>query len=256
MRYKIDTTIATVFFEHFFRSLLKNKPGHVEAAVRFARARLAPMSYMWSAPVVFSTLHDEPLFPFLEDPPNCPTLEAYEKTRTQLWKNLAKVKWSQRDQETFNELISDWHQSLKEYDAEMTATMKEHKAAFVAPGFVEVKPGQEIRIPVKLFGELKNVEEIEGRITVSSGPTVVSALQPSKRLSDNKFNLNSLDNNSGFLIRHSEDAGSLAEGELFDIVITVPAETQGVLPVTISKLKTKPPMNVCQGDNAIVFPLP
>ena len=256
MRYKIDTTIALLFFEHFFRSLLRNNPGNVEAAVRFARSRLARMSYMWSAPVVFSTLHDEPLFPFIEDRPTCPTLETHEKTRTLLWKNLAKVKWSLRDQDTFKELISDWQQSLNEYDATIAATMKEHNAAFVAPGFMEVKPGQEIRIPVKLFGGLKNVEEIEGKITISAGPQLISELKGSKLLSDSNFNLNSLDNNSGFLIRHSADGGSLAEGALFDILLTAPAETQGVLSVKISKLKTKPPMKVCEGDNAIVFPLP
>ena len=261
MRYKIDTTDAVDFLNFFFRSLLRNKPGNVEAAVRSARNKLETKGYMWSAPVVFSTLSDEPMFPFMEDPPSCPSIEKFEITRPLLWRNLAKMKWSFRDQDSFKDFVKDWRESLEKNEQEIAAIMAEHNSALISPGFAEFKPGEQIRVPVKLFGSLKDVSEIEGKITVSSGTLPVSTLpvsniEASKHLLDNKFGVDSLNNNTGFRIKHSEESGALPGGHLFDIVMTVPPETQGVLPVSISKIKTTPQLRVCQGDNAIVLPLP
>jgi hypothetical protein len=261
MRYKIDTTDAVDFLNFFFRSLFISKPGNVEAGVRSARRKLAEKSYMWSAPVVFSALSEEPLFPFMEDPPSCPSVETYEATRSLVWRYLAKAKWSLRDQESWKDLVKDSRESLDQNEQEIAVMMNTHNSALITPGFTEFKPGEEIRVPVKLFGALKDVEEIEGKITVT-GVTLpvttlpVARLEASKLLSDSKFELDSLNNNSGFRIKHSSSKGNLESGHLFDIVMTVPPETQGVLPVSISKVKTKPQLRLCNGNNAIVLPLP
>lgn len=256
MRYKIDTSDAVDFINFFFRSLLRTRPGNVEAAVRSARNKLSGKSYMWSAPVIFSTLGDEPLFPFIEDPPDCPTVEGSEKFRKRLWKDLSKVKWAARDHDVFKELVSDWHDGLSECEQEMITEMQQHKATLMIPGFSEFKAGAEIRVPVRLIGRLNQVEEIEGKITISGGTLPITNLEASQHLSDSGFELSSLNNNTGFLIRPSEAAGPLEQGNLFDIVGTVPPETQGVLVVSISKIRTRPMMKVCPVDNAIVLPMP
>lgn len=256
MRYKIDTKDAIDFLDFFFRNLLKTKPGNVEAAVRSARRKLQDRTYMWSAPVIFSMLSDEPMFQFMEDPPGCPSVDTSEKVRKSVWRSLAQVKWSAREGDIFKELVPQWHSDLRDSEQEIVDKMNEHKSGLVLPGFGEFKAGNEIRVPVKLIGALKDVEEIEGNITLGTSTFPISQLQATQHLSDSGFSLNSMDNNTGFLIRANGAAASLEAGDLFEMVMKLPSESQGVIPVSISKLKTKPPKRLCPGSNAIVLPLP
>jgi hypothetical protein len=104
MRYKLDTDDATRFLERLFRGLVITAPGHVDLAVKEARATMygdKPNELGWAAPIVYRRLTLEPLFPELRpnEHPATPVLvttvdpeaDAARGQLSVLWSNLATL---------------------------------------------------------------------------------------------------------------------------------------------------------------------
>ncbi|MBV9924084.1 MAG: CHAT domain-containing protein [Acidobacteria bacterium] len=97
MRYKLERNLAVTFLNAFFDSLLRRKPGHVEAAIRAGREKMLALTGAyppsWSAPVIFRKLGKEPMFDFLTKPPKYELTEfdiRDQEARESYWAGLAE----------------------------------------------------------------------------------------------------------------------------------------------------------------------
>lgn len=260
MQYQIPTTGAKRFLEFFFLSLLKNKDinlrGNVEEAVRVARGSLRPEKYryLWSAPVIFSTLSAEPLLPFLQKPPVCQPFDDLQTFRETLWMTLHEAAWRHRKEiESTQSMVKVMHNSLANLEQDIARRSQEHNASLIIPGFAEAKAGDEVRVPVMLHGDLKDLKTIEGKLTGLEGMKV-KALEVSAELKARDFQVAPTNTEmTEFLFRHRE-GGDLTTGELFTLVLIAGQEPKGWVSIGLDELIVDPAQPVCPGHNAVVFP--
>jgi hypothetical protein len=260
MQYQISTRNAKRFLEFFFRSLLKNKDekrrGNVEEASRFARNSLKFQDYMWSAPVVFSTLSPEPILPFLAGPPDCEVFEMIQRFRIDIWNSLSKLSWRLRGNVELQEMASDRHETLKKLDQEIAQSTLNRNSSLITPAFIESRPGDEIKMPINLAGTLKQVATIDGKLIVVGENAKITRIEPSEALIASNFQvLPTNDDKTEFLIRHKDGGADITAGQLFSITMTAESTGKTIISVSLGEIKIVPPQPVCPGNNAAVIPV-
>jgi hypothetical protein len=258
MRYRIDGTDAKRFLAHFFRSLLVENKGNVEAAVRAGRTAVYwtnPNALSWSAPMVFRTLGSEPMFPVLASAPSCPSIAEHQERRAEIWKHLAAYKWSYSP-----EGRASMHYLLEQEEQKMRQVFQLRQASLIMPDFLNLRPEESpVTLQVHLYGSAA-VDELEGRLVAGNGEVNIQAVKATEALKESGYNIFSdVEGNQGtFLIKKqaSHNGDPLPEGPLFDVTMTLGSSVQIVCPVTTDIVNIKPPRLVCSVDNAVIVAPP
>jgi CHAT domain len=263
MRFRLETSDAKRFLKGFFRSLFDNKaPGNVEVAVRSARSelKLGENYYSWSSPVIFRSLAQEPMFPFLASPPplNCPNVEKQQSLRTIFWNILSEAAWSSRVNPTgVTEAV---RVQLNNTEQELVKTILQQSKCLILPGFIEARHQETIKFPVNLRGRLK-IEDLRGTIAVGSGSGQtlrVKSLEPTPQLLANGYKILSAvtDHTADFIINKINGNADLPEGALFEVEVELGQAYPAVHSISLSIEKIQPQKTVCVSSNAIVVPPP
>jgi hypothetical protein len=256
MRERLEAEDAVCFLKAFFLSLLADAPGDVEQAVRAGREDLfaqKPYPPSWSAPVLFRTASEEPLFAWrsgaaeLNDP-----LKDYEhKVRQEAWKALLSIPASAPPvaREFPNRLLSQVESAFCE-------RCKQRGASVFWPARIELQPGGTARALVQHEGAVE-AKCLEGRLTFPSALTVRAA-QPSPALKAAGFNVYFAMDQPGvvqFLLRHPGHA-TLVPGPLFEVVFGVSMAEPAVYSLVVDILEIEPRALLRGWSNGLVVPLP
>ncbi|HLM60411.1 MAG TPA: CHAT domain-containing protein [Pyrinomonadaceae bacterium] len=259
MRYRLEKDDAKHFLKGFFKSLLKMRPGNVEAAVHQARNEMSDAnqnSYSWSSPMVFRSLEPEPLFPFLASPPEavCPNTQQQQSLRETFWTHLSKLTWSLRNNpqsgaESVHSLL------MKTVEKEYVQTVLA-SAPLLLPGCVEGHYEQEVTVPVTMHGQLK-VESLRGDLSFGGQLSVISVAATQALLDSGYKLLSSTEENSAsFSIERKTGDADLPEGTLFNVTVKLGQTYPAIYPMNINILKTESAKAICTGNNVVIVPPP
>jgi hypothetical protein len=263
MRCRIENDDALLFLKTFFASLLQpandGPPvrGNVEVALRAARGRLrlhSPQALSWAAPVLFSTLPEEPVFRFLQSPPLCPVaaVAPQQDVRVVAWEAISMMNASMRSSGLYERM----HKLLKDAEGELIKQVLDSHAAVIRPLCLEVPPGQPSgTVQIELLGQL-SVEELEGTLVVG-GEIGVQELCGTDALTAAGFKVfrSAGDKEVPFLIRRTgAGAGPLPEGPLIDVTIALSPATQVIYPVSLDAVRVRPHSSICSGRNVVIVP--
>jgi hypothetical protein len=264
MRYKIETKDAKVFLQAFFRSLLRDKPGHVEAAVRAGRRALhaaSALSLGWSAPVVFSKLSREPLFAFLANPPKATISddlieqrELIQKIRDIFWQNLIGLPSRASLPPGVLEATLT---PLESIENELRQKLLTH-GPILMPARVETKPdGTLPPVPVSLFGAL-TVRVLKGKVLVGGEGATIAKIQPNPALQASGYEWlgNITGSEATFRIERTQGKQPLPPGDLFSVELAVGPAVPARYLVTIDTITSEPKRLVWGGNNAVIVPKP
>lgn len=262
MRYKLDTTDAHRFLLGFFKSFFSEEPGHVEAAVRAARQtlKLGPAnSYSWSAPVLFRSLGQEPMFPHLATPPEAvyPNVEQQQSLRSIFWDTLSKIPWKLRG--TLQSVVDQSHTQLAVADRQYVQAFVAQGLPLLIPGRVEATHEGEDVVPLELHGNL-SVSALRGDVVFGSDQMKVTSVRATPELLDAGFQVLSLaaGGQASFYIERTEggDIRRLPEGRLLEISFSLGTAYQVVCPVNVGVRKVEPGGPLYAGNNAVIIPPP
>jgi hypothetical protein len=257
MRYKLESDDAKHFLSAFFKSLLKDHPGNVEAGVHAGRQKLHAISTnhgSFSAPMIFGTLRDEPIFDFLASPPALTLDERDQAFRAVLWDSLKRKSMSKITPEDIKSLTD----ALEDMEKFIVNNMVP-KAPLLMPEWRLVQEDQKITIPINLHGPGPlNLEELEGKLIVDGEGVNIEKVKGTPNLAGNYQVLTDENGNqASFQIKRCHSAtGPLPPGPLMDASITLGPARGVTYPVTLSWLKPKPKLMICAGNNVIIVPTP
>lgn len=260
MRYRLEKEDAKFFLKGFFKSLLRMRPGHVEAAVHQARNEMSDgnqNSYSWASPMLFRSLESEPLFPFLAAPPEavCPNLETDQNLRETLWKHLSKTSWSLRAlPQSGTEALNDF---LQEVESKYISSVLAKVPYLLLPELVEGHHGEPVTVPVKLRGQLK-VDSLRGDLNFGGEQIRVVSLTATQELLDKGYDVlsSTKENSAGFLIERKSGDDDLPEGTLFNVTVELGQAYPVVNAVNVNILNIAPHKAICTGNNAVIVPPP
>jgi phosphohistidine swiveling domain-containing protein len=254
MQYWLEKKDAERFVEEFFASLLRDKPGHVETAIRQARVRLhiaSPQIQSWSAPVLFRALGSEPMFPFLAQSPGprCPPSDVNERSqiyRDTFWKHLSKQPADQA-------AISIFIETLDRLDQDLVRQFLKASALIMPDRGLTTQPNATVTIPIKLHQPVK-VTSLEGRFVVGGTNVTIQSLKVSQGLTDSGYRalFDVRDSQADFEIRRKNGDSPLPEGVLFNATLTLGSMDPAVYVIGIEAISTEPELSVCAGNNAII----
>lgn len=258
MRYRLETQDAVAFLRTFFRSLLHDKPGDCEEAVRAGREVLHafhPHPPSWSAPVVFSALGDEPRFKFLAAPRPV-SIEAFDERdkqiRTIMWNGIAQQPLSKR----LPGSLDPMYQVLKQME-QGSAANSQSKGPLIMPGMIEAEAGQTITLPIELFGEL-TPEVLKGRLTVSGEAVSIQSVRRTQAVKERGYDVLSMLEGNEVIFRiepASTNGGSpLPQGPLFEITLTLGTAFSVVYNINVNIHAIQPRRTIRSGNNAIIVP--
>jgi hypothetical protein len=272
MRYRIDGKDAVRFLKSFFQCLLvpsangaTSQLGNVDAAVKAARGDLyaAGTRLSWAAPVVFRTLGEEPMFPFLASPPAQTQIVIDKQSQAQrsvLWETLAQLSTSQRRSGGFHDRVQD---GLKKLEDEIFSPMQA-RGVLIMPerrdvdpsGFQAGQPEARVNVPIRLHKTIK-IRQLDGTIIEVSQRARITKMIPSPALAEGGFEFFSsspLDSGvAKFLIRHpAEKMADLPEGQLFTLELAIGPAIATVYQLGVEALRTTPPLAFCGSSNAII----
>lgn len=269
MRFKIERDDALNFLNAFFKSLLDeaadSRAGDVEEAVRRGREALHLLSAQaasWCAPTIFRAPGDEPTFPFLKQPPECPIQEAEQDARAELWPMLAVVNWKLRA--GGNPIAGRLHGYLKLLEMALVQKVTNQNSALIMPAQLEARPeDKNVVVPFALCGAI-NLHSLEGTINVRGGEiTLQPGLQPAIELTAQGFQLEVVvpaglpqPTQLRFRIVRAVGSAPLAAGPLFSATANIPDAVAAVYTIGVDELKSDPPRSLCPAKNAIVVPAP
>jgi hypothetical protein len=253
MRYRTEAGDARLFVDRFFRSLLRLTPGHVEAAVQYARQQLyltGAVPTSWIAPVVFSALAPEPLFGFLGTAPGCPVLEQHSQYRGAFWSVMAKIP----AHEIGGELATSIREQLDSLDTQVVTTISA-SGHLLMPARVEAVPESTVSIPIHLHGPPLDVEQVDGRVIAEGGDARINRLELSAAAQAAGFVL--LDRGDSplartFLVRRENGAAALAPGHLLTAEVRVSPAGRTALLVSLDQLASRPVRPLCTAANAVL----
>ena len=255
MRYKLETKLAVSFLRAFFKSLLKERRGHVEAAVRAGREELmaitGPYPPTWSAPVVFRTLGNEPMFDFLARAPFFEITEENKRDqeyREKTWALLVKQPGLQLA-----------HDVLEETEGKIRMrALVSGPVLFV--GRVETVFGAPVsRVPVKLYGNLA-VAKLTATLKASSDHIIMTGVRSTPALKASGYRLLDISESGTSEISFSvkwDRAGPpapLPEQPLFEVQFEVSTAVAASYLVSV-QVETQPPANARAISNAILVSL-
>ena len=258
MRYRLETHDAVKFLHAFFQSLLLDKPGNAEEAVRAGRTELhaiSPYAASWAAPVIFSTRVPEPMFEFLATPPHKP-IEAFDEQAQEIrnifWKSLVQQPLSKRPPggiAPVNQVLADMEQRLRGDPL--------NKGPLMMPPMVEASAGQTVTLPIELYGQL-DLDVLRGKVVVSGEAINFQSVQRTQALKERGYQVLAAreGNEIMFRIERTQDngGGPLPEGPLFEITLTLGAVFPIVYLVNVNILAIEPHTLIRSGNNAIIVP--
>ncbi|HVK63526.1 MAG TPA: CHAT domain-containing protein [Polyangium sp.] len=256
MRQKMETADAICFLKAFFLSLLAEVPGDVERAVRAGREDLfaqKPYPPSWSAPVIFRTSNEEPLFDWRGGRVSglCDPLDEYEqKLRQEGWKALVRIPDSAppRSREFPKALLA-------RVESAFIDRWKQRGAAVLWPARIDVQPDGTARAHIHHEGVLE-VRSLEGQMTFP-GALTVQTVQPSPTLKAAGFRAYFAMDQPGtlrFLLRCPRGA-KIAPGLLFEVVLGIPTAASAVYSLVVDNLESDPRAPMRGWSNAVVVPL-
>jgi CHAT domain len=277
MRFRIEVQAATLFLEEFFKSLLGQPSpnatnmtvGNLERAVRQARRKLRvtlnSQDLSWAAPLVFRTLREEPMFPFLASTPVCPVLPQ-EAARVVFWTPLATSTASERTAGQ-NSMYANALIAASSADQELIAAHTQQNRPVIMPNLqviaAEGMPAApsltRASVLISLRGSL-NVNSVEGSLSVTGEEPAsivriddvsAAALQGAGyRLMAGAAQGNSI----VFKVERKSGNAPLPEGPLFAVEIEVGVTTQRIYTLSLENVKTDPLLTVCTSSNALIVP--
>ena len=253
MRYLLETDDAVRFLNAFFRSLMIETPGHIEAAVRAGRIALHtqhPFPPSWSAPVLFRTMRPEPLFDLTKPPvPRAveDQVEFYKTARLKLWEVMA-LQAAQKRLPGISEAIDASDEQLRMLLQPLGPVIMPHRS--------ETQPGAQTGVLIELYGDL-NVDVLAGRLIVSGGDARFKALKLTQQVNQSGYRLAALaiqDRTIDFKLERGMGATPLPAGPLFDIDLMLGTGIGIVYIVSMAQLATMPDLPISASSNAILVP--
>jgi hypothetical protein len=256
MRCRIDADEADEFLVAFFQSLLtaNGNKGNVEAAVRAGRWQLAvqPRSVAgYAAPMLFSTLPAEPMFPFIAEAISpAPVPEKHEAVRAVFWRAAAKLRT--------REAVAEIEPELDNVEREMLATMGAG-ASVLMPARCIARSGTTVSIAVGLSGRPYGGAFLAGQIVVDGTELGIDTVRLAPGVQADGWRLLTADGAGGqrrdFRMERTAGAHDLPAGPVLDIALTLGIRAKGVYPTTIVNLDAPAAaLPVYAVGNAVIVP--
>lgn len=255
MRYKLEAKLAVSFLRAFFKSLLKEKRGHVEGAVRAGREELmaitGPYPPTWSAPVVFRTLGNEPMFDFLVRGPHFELTDENRRDqeyREKTWALLVKQPGLQLA-----------HDVLEETEGKMRKRAQTGGPLLFVERVEMVFGASLTRVPVRLYGNLA-VTRLTATLKAASDHVMMTGVRSTRALKASGYRLLDISEGGTPEISFSvkwEKAGPpalLPEQPLIEAQFEVSAAIAASYLVSL-QVETQPPVNARAISNAILVSL-
>jgi hypothetical protein len=258
MRYRTDSKDAVTFAETFFGRLLggvdsTERAGDVEASVHRARGALhtdSDFPASWAAPVVFAARHDEPLFPFLRDPP-APLLgfDPLETSLQIIWRQLARL--SRR-------LWNDGDIPFKADVDGVRADLVQRGTAnrmMLLPEWHVADPGARVTVPIVLHGN-RQLTRLHGVVKLDGPGSTLVALQagPDAAVPGLRVETGTQGNARTFTLEAAPGA-TVPRGRILEAIVDVGAATQAVHALALFGIRaTASPM--AWSSSVIVVPAP
>jgi hypothetical protein len=272
MRNCIESTDAREFLAAFFESLLDDRPGkhpgNLECAVRHARNELyqrRPHPASWSAPVIFSSLHPEPIFSFVQTAPPFGDKrdERDDLIRRSAWDKLSSQPLSGR-----TSALQVIYDHLRKAERDIRARAHDRGEALLEPGrvtddpqaptVIECRAGEQVAIGIELTRQIE-ASWLEGRVVLPPG---LQAREPKPSRELEKINGRALFDSAhpGELVFRLEAQGNVRDGTqiqlpatlLFTFCVTVGPEAPSVHLVCVERVVTEPSRAVFGWINAVL----
>lgn len=249
MRNQIETSAGFNFLKAFFTSLLETTPGNIEAAVRKGRSALFVQNEYppsWSAPVIFRTKGEEPMFRFIGQVP-----KTYELDRDDLKaQDIREAMWSGLLQEPTSQLALS---VLKNTEDGIKA--KAQGAALIMPEMTKAAPGETVSVVINLYGNL-SVDSMKCKLGVSGEGASIQSIRSTQALKDRKYKLGDLSESGGsemsFNILRDAEANSLPEGAIIEASIKVGPTGPAKYTINLDIIETQPPVQVRPVNNVVL----
>jgi hypothetical protein len=260
MRYRIDGQDATLFLKMFFGALLNTKPGNVELAVRAAREKLHFKNVVtsnYSAPVVFSTLRKEPLFPYMSAPPAAPCgalLDKLNDVRTIFWPRLVSQQLSSGSGVDFRTTV---YQMLSAAEDSALQPSIDAGSAIVMRVVREAAPDTDVDVDVNLHTASEiSLDSFDCDVVVNGEAVRIQGVTAGEVLQSRGFQLLSAAAEGGRVslsIKRKTPGAKLPAGTLFRVRLHVGPSSQVVHRVTIVALASQPQL-ICAAGNGVLVP--
>ena len=283
MRARIANEDALTFLTTFFENLLPlnhRNVGNVEASIQAARSQLKKVSKLpssWAAPVVFSTLPQEPLFPQLASTPRCPE-DLVASLNGDKWLGVFSIMrgipWSLHGTPGNPGLHENALKFLSDREIELVQKARDAGSTLLMPVYTEVPPGEQTtegvviegaiqqrikrEMLVKLHDPLK-VSELEGTVRVGQEDVAILGITRTDALRDAGYRVVQDKKSSKevfFRIERENGAAgdTLPAADLLNIELALGAAAPAVYHISMIECKTDPPRTVCGGVSAVVLP--
>jgi hypothetical protein len=258
MRYMLETNSAVRFIKAFFSSLLLANPGNVEEAVRAGRQDLhakSPFPPSWSAPMIFRSLGQEPMFGFMKTPPDKPIdpvvtakQDAFEKLRLSFLQSLEDVPLSSLPTRRPDPL-----KPLNDIEKELLENARSIGPVIMPQRVLDAQPSQQVVVPVLLHGNL-NIKLLKGEVRVS-GSAKIAKLEARPELAANGYDFlfGLREGGATFRIEHQASLnGLLPEGPIFDAHIDLSTDVPARYVVSVVPISTDPKTSYVASNNSVL----
>jgi hypothetical protein len=264
MRYRLDSHDATLFLRTFFGALLNKQSGNVELAVREARADLHfknAQNSNYSAPVIFSTLREEPIFAYMATPPAAPcgaALDELNDARSRFWPNLASQPLSRRSDD--GGASSFGYKVLELFENGALEPVLDKGSAIVMPVAKESPPDSEVDIDVNLHTRANvDVEALECDVVVNGDSVTILGVTAADAVRTRGYQLFVAPPEAGkvsLVLKRKSAAATLPAGTLFHVRLRLGPSYQVVHRVSVEALKVQPQCAICPASNGVIVPPP
>lgn len=253
MRYQIRIDAAFDFLATFFESLLKETPGHVEAAVRAGRVKISHPEYppSWSAPVIFRTRGAEPMFKFLADIPKTYKLDR-DDIRDQ---EVREATWTAlRDDPNYDFAYA----KLAEIEERIKAKAAVKQTSLLMPEMKKAAPGELVEVAINLVGAIQ-ADKLTCKLSVTSdhGIARIESLRSTQPFKDSRFLLGGMGETGGadltFTITREAGAFPLPEGPILVAKLSLAPVAPAKHTVRLDVVAVEPPdVTVRPIDNVVL----
>lgn len=253
MRYQINIDAAFDFLTTFFESLLRETPGHVEAAVRAGRVKIAKPEYppSWSAPVIFRTPGAEPMFKRLADIPRTYKLDRND-IRDQ---DVREAAWTALSEDPTSVFA---YETLAETEKRIKAKATGKQTSLLMPEMKKAAPGELVEVAFHLFGALQ-ADKLTCKLSVTSdhGEARIESLRSTQPFKDSGFLLGGMGETGGgvltFTITREAGAFPLPEVSILVAKLSVAPVAPAKHTVRLDVLAVEPPdVKVRPIDNVVL----
>lgn len=252
MRYQIEIHSAFDFLKSFFTSLLGEAPGNVEAAVRSGRSAMfiqGEFPPSWSAPVIFRTKGEEPMFRFIGEVPKSYELDR-DDSKAQ---DIREAMWSGLLQEPNSQLA---HTVLQQTEEAIMNKAKGQGISLVMPEMKEAARGETLPVRISLYGNL-TVDLMKCKLVVSGEGGSIQSIRSTQALKESGFRLTDIgesgDREISFSIRRVAQANPLPEGAIIETQLTFGTTGPAKYTVNLDVLETQPKQVVRPVNNVVLI---